>query len=287
MADANAPFRAVELKDVGQKTFATPQEVVDWLAAEIEFWSWAARNNPTDLGLSDDRRNHLISWVRRARDSFANYISNNQDSNALQTADQNLQTYVGSGLASNTARARFINGLRSNEDGEIIGQAALAEYMGSARDPEPARQNQKYRYPSSRGRVAMAIFDAGIGSDAVAAISASMHRMSDEFNTKLGEQVTTYKGLLGELTEKVSQTVGYGEEAERERSAKLSSDLVTMNEEKTAAIKEIHDTRKTYMEFMRIKAAVDYWRVKGDEHQKNAKWWLRALTFYSGVGYWS
>lgn len=284
MAEPQASFRELELKDAGSKAFATAEDLRDWLKAESDFWSWAMKNNPTDLGLTDDKRNQFVGWVRKAHDALASFVTN-RDDEVLKAAEKHLVWYAGTGLASATSRAKFIEGLRSSEQGEVVAQAALAEYLGSARDPEPARQDQKYRYPSARGRMAIAIFDTGIGPDSVAAISVSTKQMSDEFKRTLKKQALAYREKLDELVAKTGQVETKGEEAERARSAQLTAELSRMLTEKDKALKEIEHTRATYVEFMHLGAAVDYWQKKGTLHAVNAKWWLARLSWYSIIAF--
>src|SRR5262249_54236906 len=158
-----------DLSDAGSKAFSTREDLQTWLTGEVDFWSWAQKNPPTDLGLADDKRSEFVGWVRRARDDFSSATAE-----AISSGERILDLYAKSGLVSSSARAQFIDALRSSKRGEIVAQAALAEYLGSAQDPNPGRQSQKYRYPSARGRVAIALFDAGVDSQAVAAVSQSI-----------------------------------------------------------------------------------------------------------------
>jgi hypothetical protein len=185
---------------------------------------------------------------------------------------------------SGTARAQFIQSLRQGEQGEIVARSALATFLGSTLDPQPEKQPQQFRYASHRGRLAIALFDLGIGPDTTDAVANSAKAIAADFAKHLELHTATYSNRLDDLRASCQQVVKDHEEAQTAHGAKVATAINDVTRSKDEALKAMDDKRAAFTEFMKLKAPVEYWSEKATGHVAASRWWLGALIIWALIG---
>jgi hypothetical protein len=272
-----------EAKDHGLLQFRTLDEVGAWLSAELDYWVWCTKPEPHLLGFLEDKRNAFLSRLTRAKKLCTQAAAASPDAQSNGWQDQ-LREYVQSGLVSRTARAQFVQSLRQGDQADIVASSALGIYLGSKLDPQSDRQPETMRYASFRGRTAMALFDLGVGADTTSAVANSTQSIAAEFTKQLTAQSEANSSLLDSLRASYEKIINDHAEAQATHGEKVTNAIDDVTKCKDEALQAMDDKRKAFNEFMKLKAPVEYWNQKAEEHHYASRWWLASLGIWAVLG---
>lgn len=276
-------FLRLVARDAGPLTFKTYGDLIQWLDAERDFWSWSDKVQTNKLGLADDKRSQFTNWITQARNNFE-AAKGEQTHNAFNSAKTNLDHYTNSGLISSTPRAKFIANLQSLNQGDIAAAAALAAFLGSALNNTPQNHPADTRYASALGRTAIMLFDLAnlerTGSAFKQSIAETMERLSRYFQ----EQSTTNMEALNSLRANQAKILEGFDTATTEAKTEIASLISETTSKRNEAIDAINLTNKTYNEFMKLKATVTYWDKKASAHWWGSFMWGGMFTLFAIAG---
>jgi hypothetical protein len=275
----------IDIDSYGQLNFNNVQEVLDWLVAEKNFWNWATKNWPGDLGILDhSRRDQFFGWLSTAINEFQKYFQNDADQNALQMAKKAIQMYADYGLASDTPRAQFIHGLRALPHGDVVAHSALATYLGESQLKNLNSQPPDYRYPSFRGRIQMALFDEGVARDSMDQARKAIKSIGQSNTRALGELKAANETALAALLAAVEDARAQNTRDAEVRATQIDVALKDFASDKDAITKQCDEAHARYTTAMEIQGPVDYWTAKYKEHKKAARVWGAILVGYAVAG---
>ena len=249
-----------------------------------------------EVSVSDhSRRDEFFAHLTGAIVEFQKLMNNPADTRVLAAATENLSRYAKSGLISQGARAKFIESLRAIPEGDAAGQAALALYLGEMPSKNFGAQPQHYRYPTTRGRVGMVMFDAGIVKDSADQARRVLGDVSKSNTRALGELKAANDAILSSLMATVEDTRSQNARGAEHREQQLSTVLQDFNSDKDAIIKSCDEAHNRYTTAMEIQGPVEYWTAKFKDHKNACWWWGLVLIVYAvvavailcGVLYWT
>lgn len=282
---AKEPMFSLNAPEVGQINFKDIDQMLDWIAEEREFWSWAKKPLMNEIGvLNNERRDAWLNSLQNAQTEVQKYKANPSDVGALDSGKNLLNRYVSNGLTSRSPRSKLITSLREMEHGDIVAQAALAAYLGEAHQKSDGVIPAQYRYPARRGRSTMLLFDAGVVPKAMQQVSSALREIGEENSRVFSEIKASNQVAMSELQGLIVATRQEHDVASAERAEQIAIEIRQLQTDKEAALKECNEAHAFYMSHMELEAPVEYWRIKGDSHGESAKIWGRVLIGYAIVG---
>lgn len=292
-----------EAKDYGLLQFRNQEELKEWLQTEVNYWKWYSgsshdteisrfntRNSTSDILERDIRISHIIGTTFRGtgqpkiekHDPFCAALRGIIDALASNTPIDTqaispiLDKYASSGLISNTPRAKLIGSLRISL-GVDVATTALKFYLERPKiDGAPPETFQGY--------LAMALFDLGVTAVASNTIAEGAATMVQDFSKRLEGHAQTYDETLRQLRAHIETARDDHAEAQKAQAEHVAQAVSKLDEQKTTAIDAIENTRLAYLEHMRLKAPVEYWKGKAAEHVNAAGRWLRRLAWGAVFG---
>jgi len=261
------------------------ESAIAWTQAEKDFWAWTQQINYQHAGYGDtSRRDEWLNQVKNANNHLKLSTTEKGNASLVPGARSALINYCERDLSSSSPRAQYVNGMRTQPNGDIMAAAALCAYFGENTLPKPSSQPPHLRYFSLRGQTAMALYDAMLPRDAMEQASVAINRMSDanlkarqEFLQKASDAFASFNSRIEEMNREFAENVDA-------HAASIDEEIRRVNLAKDDLVKQCNETRDFYTSAMEVQAPVEYWKGKGVRHKKAAKWWGFALLFYAIFG---
>lgn len=296
MADQEVPqtphFRLTHPESGEEVVFESPSEAHEWLKDETEGLDWV--NEVNAIRNKDDFNAHL----RKARDNVEACLRlhrkaaekgrlSGQDRRSLEEAIESAQAAfekvhtANPQVLASTAAGRFLISIKDQ-----IGQdsAAIAAFhLGG--EPPTFRSNNDSSAPwTLEGVLHAALFRTGLDPRAASSAKAAWDGLRGEAQAavhQLSQRLRTIKEEREKLLERVRailKRVRSSRRRQRTRIAERAEQLFSGIDERYEKLDE------HYRERVAMHEAVEYWRLKEQEHAGEASRWMTHTFRAAGVG---
>lgn len=246
------------------------QELIDWLGGEKARWDWLL-NLPDTPG--QIARVFTDNW-----NNMINDCSNRRNRGEDVRHAQNPLSALSNGnvLYSESQDGVLVfDILRSAGDREAAAAAALLVRHANLSQANDAR--------SVRGMLLVALPDMQKASD----LEGRLRRERANFRESLKRSIEEAAKANEERASHFATTLAKGRRIatgllrkQRERDADRIRQMTTEFSDAQASIREVENT---YKEYMKLRAPVEYWETKADEHKTNRITAFRNLKIYFAV----
>lgn len=246
----------------GRLSFKHENAVLKWLQEEVVFWEWLQGLTCADNNAYQNTR-QIVSFHNQLR----NFLESYKNNETLDIAQLNntLMSMSGSHVFhSASPRARSVSYVhqRYGQEMSLPALAFALRIRGAFNASLPDTLDGIIHYNN---------FLSGIDSKSVEFIKADFEK-----SKKLAvNSFAPIKGNATKLVNLMDQKIEYFDRRISVLSKWSQSRWEAYKSEKDSevlkSIEQLSNTEKTYIEYMKLKAPVDYWKQKSKDHEKSAK----------------
>lgn len=273
-----AAILTVDLGDHGgTRSFRSLEQVRDWLEVEKEAWKWVG-----DLTAKRDRLASLAMnlWQKitpqfsRIESQIPTGTSELKDETRLASLRDVIQSaYINEGLIhSSSPRAKVV--FAEQEVSDAAGLGALSYYM---HEPQDATDPLVFR-----GRLQAVLAELGLYGTAEASrkalddLDADIRRQFVDYKTEQDDLLTASRGFNKTIEAQITTHDAAHKELIKVHNHDFSN-LVKKSKEEWENLREAYDKQ------LALRAPVDYWSQKRDQHRKDAEWWGKRFRYGLGA----
>lgn len=241
-------------------------EALSFASDELSFWSWVPNGGPPYVS---ERITSILGPLR----SFVANGSVNSDDWQDQFRHACVTVFVDAKLPLKKSRLGVFFGSLAGDSVEAA-LAAISHHL-------TVSGLQLDRAEHVRGVVAYSLFKEGISPRLPAAVEKQLSHAVESYSqntvraqNEVDEQLEKVRRERQEVRDLVAKSI---------RSARRNFARTSLRLQKSAlgAVGEIDQTRRTYEEFMNLKAPVQYWEDKAKKHRKSSDSYASSLLIYS------
>ncbi|HRQ25650.1 DUF6161 domain-containing protein [Hyphomicrobium sp.] len=250
------------------------------------FWKWLDKVKPGQIGLVEDARGKLLRPLRLASNVL---VENSPEPIALANLKSTLEQYTSLELTSDSPRAAYVESFRVRF-GDLAAAAAVAQYLRSSWGPDQNTPSDN-RYGVELGRLAILLFELGLGKGVNPAFRSSFEKITAAFNTRAEQQFADSRSELAAIQLERERSEVSQKEMHGAFEQSWNSMLERVESEAKAAISSIENTEAAFKQQMKLRASVTYWSTQSSTHLKRGHLQKVILLGYgiaiAAAGFWA
>ena len=250
----------------GVLRFESDDDLRRFADEQLQYFSWTR-------GLGAQYTNEVVSHIINTLVNLKGLVENPQY-NYYDNVMYHLKgAYKDGGMPiKGSASADFLDDLLRN-NGEMVAYGALALMVGK---PGHALGSQD----AFVGVLLAAMRSAGLGKQSAASARKSFDKLSGSLTHSLAILDDTYKDAESRFSRQ-SKKISHKAEIHRKwLDRKFLKNLRVWDNGFNDSIEKLTNTQKTFEEFMKLKAPVDYWREKAKQHRQASHNYRKNLISY-------
>jgi|GEM_PF-5407924 len=255
------PFTTVELK-TQRLPFSTPEDLINWIKREREFWKWAESSSQPVRTLFATSQTHWQSLERQ----LTAYIKNPNTGTLTQIEKYAKALASGLPFSSHDRRAQFAATLHEDDPSEAAN--VLQQF---ARTLSPNSKNMV-------AAVRATLFELGIDQRAADAGGRALNAVRQDWSSFIQEAKTLSKELVARATQFDADSNNLLEQKTSSFDSSIEEFSTKSTEQLTAGKTELDNIRDTYDERLAVQSSVDYWTKRAESHHEEKD---RARNFFA------
>jgi hypothetical protein len=259
-------------EDGGLKKFADEAAAREFAQVEFTFYQWISPyTNDQAFG---SIAGFIFNGVHHTLFGLSNPA---QYGPAPQFLNNQLANLYRSGLLPTTysARGRFIADVlkRHNEKTALGCLAYITKHMGGVLT----------NADGARG-VMLAFFrEQGISDLGLQSAQNNLDKLTNQVHDKINDIQNFRRAQAGAYTQLLRKQLRRNNVQRRWDTRKLRIALREQDKDFNKSVAEFNEIKATYQEFMKLKAPVDYWREKAEQHKSASKGYRGLLIKYGKI----
>lgn len=255
--------------DGTKQKFNSLGELKDFLQSESENWQWI---NDADNSTFQHLRGQIPARINNIIRTINQYEQDNNPSRYDAIEPSVRQVYLTSKMPTSRSKlGQFILDY-SEEDKDLAAAILSAQLEFPIQNPN--------QWSAVKGRTLLVLFEEPFLDRDLEAVQKSLAKLSSQHSVELEQLKTEQKRLVGEAEKQIEDNKAASEEDLKNRS----EEWAMLAEKIALSIKEVKDVKRQFQEFMGLKAPVEYWSKKAEEHKQRSKANLERLSTFAIAG---
>lgn len=246
-------------------------KITEWIKNEMQYWQWLSDS----AIIAHSPLNSINNYVTKQFNNLQHTITDAMHAEEPKKSIKVVLTdfYKGNRrlIFSKSTVGSFIKEMHENV-GVVEAASATACYLGQPINIQDFKQ--------LLGAVQISAHYAGITNKTPVSVKSSLARLSNTYQEKIANEEEELQRVKLEVLREQKRHQILKKATKKWSRNNLSKCKEQNDKNVNDAITSIHKTEQVYKEFMKIRAPVEYWQTKSEEHSSKAQEYKGWIIWY-------